>query len=254
MNANYQRISIAAIFILLIVVGAAVLLLSSEDEVSTEKSVGAAAASASTDFAPFESTESASDISSTSSTSTAHELPPEAAPQASAPAQQQSAARLEIPHRIKETSAEIIKKTERFSESLPEDPQENPWAARISPEEEARIDAIIDAAEARQREQFLKHADRRAAIQRVDQVTELCFEEIFTRAPDVSGHVIVNFYAVGDGQGRGTFEDVRIVINHNLRDMAFESCIVAAIQSAQFAAESADRIWVEHALSTDPLP
>lgn len=253
MNANYQRISIAAIFILLIVVVAAVLLPSSEDEVSTEKSVGAASASASTDFAPFESTESASDISSTSSTSTAHELPPEAAPQASAPAQQ-SAARLEIPHRIKETSAEIIKKTERFSESLPEDPQENPWAARISPEEEARIDAIIDAAEARQREQFLKHADRRAAIERADQVTELCFEEIFTRAPDVSGHVIVNFYAVGDGQGRGTFEDVRIVINHNLRDMAFESCIVAAIQSAQFAAESADRIWVEHALSTDPLP
>src|SRR5690606_13412994 len=39
LNANYQRISIAAIFILLIVVVAAVLLPSSEDEVSTEKSV-----------------------------------------------------------------------------------------------------------------------------------------------------------------------------------------------------------------------
>lgn len=132
--------------------------------------------------------------------------------------------------------------------------REQRWAAKLSAEQEAKIDAVIDAAEQRHIETMANNLNRRTAIQTVDLVTQLCFEELYTRAPDAAGRIIVNFEVIGEPGGRGIFENVHIASNYNLNDMAFEACIVAAIQSATFKALNSESVWVEHALHTTELP
>ncbi len=153
---------------------------------------------------------------------------------------------------LKDSEAELHNSAP-IHESL-EQRQEQRWMAKISPEQEAKIDAVIDAAEQRHIETMAKNVNRRTAIQTVDRVTQICFEELYNRAADAAGRIIVNFEIQGGPNNRGIFENVHIANNYNLHDMAFEACIVAAIHSATFEALESGSLWVEHALQTDQLP
>lgn len=255
MNANYQRLSIkaaATIFFIFVVIIILVRTQTSFDddapELHTDFSPQNQPSQAAPTFAPFE--DSIDPIQPDLPT-LAKKQPAPTSP--NPPIPQLDPFPQELPDPALPNLNPYIPSVVRepdLSEPQNKTSRKNRWMAQVSSEEEAKIDAIIDEAEQRHIKTVTNNIDRRTAIATVNRITRPCFEELATRAPEATGHVIVNFDIIGQKSGRGVFENVHIVTNYNLRDMAFEGCIISTIQTATFESIATDRIWVEHGIKT----
>lgn len=108
------------------------------------------------------------------------------------------------------------------------------WAAPISPEEEAEIQAAFDAIPPR--DPRVTPRDRRSSIEVARVVVEDCFRALQQRHPGRRGRVAVAWTASAD-RGVGRIDDPEITLNLKLRESLFEQCIVQGLDGLTFPAE-----------------
>ena len=236
MNANYQHLSIPAAALLLVIFVVAFVIFRTQSpstDPATETNADSTIQTSTDDasFEPFQASEdpSHSDNSqNTISTKTSRKSRPARFAQLQHHDQFTQFPR-NAPRPLDDLES-AIPEPELTPEAIRQR-REQRWMAKISAQQVAEIDAVIDAAEQRHIETVAKNVNRRAAIETVDYVTQICFEELYTRASDAAGRIIVNFEIKRGLSDRGIFENVHIASNYNLNDMAFEACIVAAVDS-----------------------
>ncbi len=108
------------------------------------------------------------------------------------------------------------------------------WAAPISPEEEAEIQAAFDALP--EPDPRVTRRDRKTSIEVARVVVEDCYRELQRRHPGRRGRIAVAWTAMAN-EGQGTISEPEITLNLRLREMEFEACIEQGLDGLTFPAD-----------------